>query len=612
MSNIQTMMRFILPLIITISSVSKAQTQVQVTNFIPVQLSTNLVVKNSTKHDSAILLTDHVLGNSFYGQEYIGLDKIDPASSGQWSPIDGFKHIISGHVYAYYFREPAAFESDDDLNFEVHPDLNISYLKKYLDARSLSSFTALKAKIEANCKCNTNITCWPTLPSLSVPDVRQLKEMGILKCNGNHFIWDYQKYHDDYLKNWHLIYEIDIHDREHGKFYPYLSYMPVKGLDYLHAYGPFVHDEKDHYFDSHDNLEIHPAEQIWWRNKVNNNNLYHLFFASDNSGRFRRESWQANPLKGQYAIAFQCLKKTQQINYEMSLVNQLNVSYKSTDGKSHFLVIGEDTLVRVNESWINSITGLQSPDIADVSFQDIYIDKKRLDTYHDTLIKGYVVIKSAIGGPGYDYSGNLLLSVLEKKSGIDPRIQSKSGINMNGQITMLTENKDLIKVTLTQIKANGIDDEGTPEELSGYIAVGAFNLNEHALIKPIESEFNPELNSTLWSSLDDHGETELKFARKGEIKIMNVSRLFYAAQISKIKIVADLNEDDESYPDGAENYNSTVSDEEDDRLEKYCRECSAEINVFDIIEGRPLLREFRFASGGTDIVVQLKIERLKH
>jgi len=578
-----------------------------------VQINSNLFalpVKNSAKHDSATKFTDHILGNSFHGAEYIGMDKVDPASSGQWSPIDGYKRIMSGYVSTYYIREPEFLENDDDVNFEIAPNMEYTYLRNYLEERSLSSFQSLKTKVTLQYMCkNSRIASIPS-PFTRV-NIDELIQAGILSCSQNSFTWNYEKFKQYYFKKWHMIYEIDIHDNEHAKFYPYQSYMPVKALDYLHAYGPFVHDEKDHYFDDHDNLEIHPAEQIWWRNTLANKDIYHLFLMSDNSGRFKYSKWQQYPLQGTFAIAFSCFKKAQKLSYDIKFISQKNCSYNSTDDRKHYLVYNHDTLVSVKEPGLTEIFGVQLPDFIDVSFEDVFIDKNRLDKWKDTLIKGYIVIKSKIGTTD-DYAGHLLLSVLKTTYGSDPRIANvQVSLPQNGNGQLLPLNNDRIKVTLTTMQAGGIDDGGGAEEIYGHVSVGAYNVSEKCLILPVEAENDPKKNNLLWSSLDDHGETQLKFGRVNDVKQLNVSRTFYAREISSIKLIADLNEDDESYPDGPENYNSTTSDEEDDRLAKYCNTCIEIINPNEIQYEKPVYKTFKFASGGTEIRVNFKIERLK-
>src|SRR5258706_1007795 len=74
----------------------------------------------------------------------------------------------------------------------------------------------------------------------------------------------------------------------------------LKKNDTVCVYGTFVKD------DNHgNNPEIHPAQQVWFRNKEKTNaqkKSYWMMFLQDASQRF--SDWSASPVYGQFLIAF--------------------------------------------------------------------------------------------------------------------------------------------------------------------------------------------------------------------------------------------------------------------------------------------------------------------
>lgn len=558
-------------------------------NGVTTKFINGLPVINLPKHDSAMIFTSGVIGNSFYGNEYIGTAKADPAV-GDWTPIDGFKRIHTGLLLDHYIRRLDG-RGDDDVNFYIQPNAKDINLLNYLKKRPfINPFTG---EIISN---KSKITDWRE-----------------------------------------IICETDVRDSQKKYFYPYLDNMPLKNQTILNTYGPFVHDGIDNAAtgllgDSHDYIEIHPVEQMWWVNTLNiglgTTDEYNLFLLSDNSGRYNNQRWQKTPLPGVFAIAFTCNPKKDRIRINIEITNQLNVSHSSSDGKKHYFTYPTnqntiDTLIEVNEP-----AGL---DIMNVTFEDLYIEKNlpSRSMSGDDIIKGFIVIKTQVGySENNNYDGNLLLKVFSTK------LNEKWGLA--GQNIIPTQ----VKVTLNKIIVVKSDDDNSTfsnenkEDIYGYIAAGAFDPTyklPQALIKPVESII-PAKNNLLWFSLDDHDETELHLGT-GQSKQLNVSRIFVVGNNGFIKLVANLDEDDSEYDDNSTTrdgdlaYGSLFTDpvdglqaifgtgSPDDLLEKdeygYKKtDQEATFEVRNLVINRPVNKIFTFISGASKVEVHLTVQRI--
>lgn len=185
------------------------------------------------------------------------------------------------------------------------------------------------------------------------------------------------------------------------------KYLKIE--DTLGVYGCFITDEY-HGFQP----EIHPAQQIWYRNRLltqNGINHYWLMFFQDASARF--DNWAASPLHGQFLIAF----KVPGPSYKSSLQNPLtmNLTIAKTsdivtsefsemnrdadDGTSHTLVIDGQTMLKVNEP---------NNTAADNTMGIQFVDISKLD---DGSIIGYVQISMVIGDVETDDFGICILGL---------------------------------------------------------------------------------------------------------------------------------------------------------------------------------------------------------
>lgn len=516
-----------------------------------------LPVKNSPKHDSAMKFTSGVIGSSFYGPEWIGKSKVPAGFRQDYYPIDGYKRTHTGFLMKHYIRRMDG-RGDDDVNFYIKPNFNDPHLKKYIGQRK-----------------DKNLSDW--------------KQINV---------------------------EIDVPNTQKKQFFPYLPSMPLVYQTILNAYGPFMHDTGG----SHDYIEIHPSEQLWWVNTLNIGlgitDEYNLLLISDDSGRFINKAAQKTPLSGTFAIAFTINPKKERLRYNIEIANQSNVTHRSTDGKKHFYKYNNQNLIEVNEP--------QGIDILDVSFEEVFIQQNssRMDT--DSLIKGFIVIKSKVGVKTGNYAGNLILKV------------KSNTLNKNWGYGGLEDSESYaqVKVTLDQIKCIRQNDPNGDEDVYGYVSAGVFDPSyklPQTLIKPVEA-VNPEKANLLWYSLDDTNNKTFNSIinlSRGESKVFNESRLFIVKKTGHIKLLADLNEDDGNTDNNSTNSESDIEKEElftdpidtaqqaftsqnaDDMLEKYCKACQKDILVNSLILNQPVKQVFRFGSDGTEIEVHLTVVRQK-
>jgi len=190
----------------------------------------------------------------------------------------------------------------------------------------------------------------------------------------------------------------------------------LKSGDAIAVYGCPVNDNNHGY-----NPEIHPAQQIWFRNKsktTESNQSYWLFFIQDASQRFG--DWVNSPICGQFRIAFkvnpnttigkdfQPLSMNITVEKKYDLVTNKFPAYAedSDDGNSHSLVIDGKKLLTVNEP-------SETDDLLGIQF--VFISK-----HSDGIVQGYVQISMALGDYATDEIGACVLglNVVKGSSGI--------------------------------------------------------------------------------------------------------------------------------------------------------------------------------------------------
>jgi hypothetical protein len=521
-----------------------------------------IIIRNSSKHDSAMKYTSGVMGSSFFGDQWIGVEKQDGYGLGQgnYYPIDGFKRTHTGLLLNHYIRRIDG-NGDDDVNFYITPDPRNTHLLQYLARRSNKK---------------------------KASEWRQI--------NG----------------------EIDVADHQKKQFYPYLPHMPLAGLNIVNAYGPFVHDADDYIAKHHDYIEIHPSEQLWWTNVLNiglgKTTEYHLMLMRDASSKFNNDRWTSDPLPGIFAIAFTVNTKAERLRYVGEIVNSDNVNFRSTDGIKHVFRFNNTPLVEVNEPEAN---------LVDVSFEEVHIDQQKLQTTGDTILKGFVVFKTSVGKAfeklGDRKDGNLMLKVSANTlnanwgfaaANAPNSVQVKVTLNHIKVVRAIdNDNKEDL---YGYVGAGAYDPlESIPKALIRPVEAvnpSKGNLLWYSLDDNNDRSFNSIINLA-----------------SNESKVFRESRLFVVTSTSVIRLVADINEDDGDYDDNPTSMDGgldfepvdalekALTDENaDDPFNKFCDQCTAEIAVRTLRLHVPINKIFKFgASGGNLVEVSYTIERVK-
>jgi hypothetical protein len=125
----------------------------------------------------------------------------------------------------------------------------------------------------------------------------------------------------------------------------------ARGRQDLCVYGPWIYD-KGHCC----HAEIHPAEQIWWRDNISGDaRRYTLGVFCDASKRFwwrdqmddgtKLKPWGAPPITGLFAIAFEVELGKGPVKYEVSDLVAYNVASIPNGNQAYDLVYQNNTLV---------------------------------------------------------------------------------------------------------------------------------------------------------------------------------------------------------------------------------------------------------------------------
>ena len=127
--------------------------------------------------------------------------------------------------------------------------------------------------------------------------------------------------------------------------------IAAKATPGICVYGPWIFD-RGHCCHS----EIHPAEQIWWRENLGGNERrYALNVFCDGSRRFwwrdqmddgtKLKPWGAPPIKGLFAIAFEAKLGKPPLRFEVADVSRRNVTPAPGSNQVHELLYGSRRLV---------------------------------------------------------------------------------------------------------------------------------------------------------------------------------------------------------------------------------------------------------------------------
>jgi len=386
----------------------------------------NLVVLRPDVYNTAVNDQLGVIGNDFFGPQLLTQSKNDNDWEKTLTPTDYFTIYRPGQKMTFCGKVLQQELSDGF----VDDDLNIQ------------------------------IVCNPKNPAFE-PKYMQIKNRG------------------RNLYPWPMIEgEIDIDDGFHKFFDPKSSgfKFPTVNKTDICLYGPWVEevydaDEDVNPLKDHPDVhEIHPAEQFWWIEKTTTGFRYYLNAANDGSGRFEESGWISNESKNTFAIAFDIRKRYGgKLIYQLTNVCSQGTTPQTADGKKHYLLLGKDTLIQVEEP--------AGADIVSVSFAEVGLDPYALlKDQTDSVIKGFIVLQSKIKNYTHGLEhGNLKLLV-------DKKIVARAGsamLNFDAALqgtTLAVPIHKKVKVTLKEIATleNSFKSGLIPGSfnLTGYIFAG--------------------------------------------------------------------------------------------------------------------------------------------
>jgi len=163
-------------------------------------------------------------------------------------------------------------------------------------------------------------------------------------------------------------------------------------------------------------VEIHPAEQIWFKNSrgtlyLTNVADYSRRYNVDDDDNFDKTNgnlvkpWAETPLKGNFAVAFECKPNGNIQDYKIYTTYANNMFERANDGQTHVLKYKGKILVQVTEN-----SGTYN-DFISVSFDSVTLRP-------DGVIQGYILIKSTLGKK--DINGGTITLAVTKNEVIQP------------------------------------------------------------------------------------------------------------------------------------------------------------------------------------------------
>jgi hypothetical protein len=159
-----------------------------------------------------------------------------------------------------------------------------------------------------------------------------------------------------------------------------------RGRQDICVYGPWIYD-KGHCC----HAEIHPAEQIWWRDDISSTEKrYTLSVFCDASKRFwwrdqmddgtKLKPWGAPPITGLFAIAFEAEVGKDPLRYVVSNLDDYNVAVIPNGNQIYNLVYQNNTLV----------TFIPNNDAFKVTYENV-------GSIAGNKVRGFLVIETTVG-----------------------------------------------------------------------------------------------------------------------------------------------------------------------------------------------------------------------
>ncbi len=310
-----------------------------------------------------------IIGNDFRGAEVIGTACFERASAAIYIPNNlNFwypqarandhrstaycKHTLAGKVKHVETANLNDQYVDYDVNIDVIPNPGFEYLTAESHPREYTDIMSAQWTLSAHQSGH---------PNCSAPD--QIAEFSFVEC-------EIQPYHDEKAIPAKLLND---------------AATARAGQD-ICLYGPWIYD-KGHCC----HPEIHPAEQIWWREAAGfGKKVYHCNVFVDASKRFwwrdqmddgvKLKPWGAPPIKGLFAFAFEAQIGAAPVSFDLANVDFYNITEYPGAEQVYRLVYQGQTLVSFTPH----------NDAFKVSFENVGSDG-------GSKVRGFLVIETAVG-----------------------------------------------------------------------------------------------------------------------------------------------------------------------------------------------------------------------
>jgi hypothetical protein len=327
---------------------------------------------DASEWDHATAEQAGVIGSDYRGSEEIGTAAFERASNNvaipdslnfwypQQPPRDHrapFKRTLAGTLKEAHVAAVSGTYEDHDLNIDIIPNPKYQYLLTDAHAREYTDIMSLQWNLS-------------------------LHQLGQPNCDD-----DASKAEFSFVEA-----EIQIGRDSHFVASQKMNNMLQGHQGTLCVYGPWIYD-KGHCC----HAEIHPAEQIWWRDDLPNNQKKYTFgLVCDASRRFwwrdqmddgtKLKPWGAPPVHGTFAIAFEVRLGTLTalplpgLIFEVANVDDYNVAVIPNANQVYSLSYKDRTIVQFiphNDAFI-------------VSFE-------RIGLVGTDTVRGFLVLETTVG-----------------------------------------------------------------------------------------------------------------------------------------------------------------------------------------------------------------------
>jgi hypothetical protein len=315
-----------------------------------------------------------VIGSDFRGAEEIGTAAFERASNNiaipdfinfwypQVQPRDHrapHKRTLIGTVDGVYIADVSGTYEDHDLNILIAPDDLHRYLVTEAHPREYTDIMAVQWQ------SGLHGTLWQGQPDCDDP--KSVREADFVEAE--------------------ILASSDLNS---GVNELLRDSIAAVGDRKIGVYGTWIYD-KGHCCHS----EIHPAEQLWWREDLGDRSVYHCAVVCDASKRFwwrdemddgtKLKPWGAPPVTGVFAIAFEVAppsptRPTPGLVFAVADLSSHNLAAASGGTSAHTLVYQGVALVSF----------VPSNDAFSVSFEQV-------GTGPNGNIRGFLVIEATVG-----------------------------------------------------------------------------------------------------------------------------------------------------------------------------------------------------------------------